>query len=212
MEAAVIVASILLAFWIDASWEARTDRIAERELIHALRGDLVATGESLDGVIGVVDRRIDAFVQFYGSTPREMASLSEDSAQVLAQWLTGSLTFNPRDGALYTSNLADLTNTEHRASLGAWMQAASDLAEDSPFIIEMSLGIQRTLFEISEEVFADQTLNGSTAAALEAMRADPDYVRERYMLSQLHRINRRKLTQLAEATRGAIAQLERARN
>ena len=47
VEGAVIVASILLAFGIDAWWDARTERTQERALLTALAEDLAATKEVL---------------------------------------------------------------------------------------------------------------------------------------------------------------------
>jgi len=47
-EAAAIVGSILLAFWIDAWWEERQDRAEEREVLLALRAELEYNIEQID--------------------------------------------------------------------------------------------------------------------------------------------------------------------
>lgn len=48
VEAMAIVASILLAFAIDAWWQDRTERIVEIQYLHALRDDLLSSLERLD--------------------------------------------------------------------------------------------------------------------------------------------------------------------
>lgn len=48
VEATAIVASILLAFAIDAWWQDRTDRIVEDQYLQALREDLLSSLELLD--------------------------------------------------------------------------------------------------------------------------------------------------------------------
>ena len=49
VEAAAIVASILLAFAIDAWWQDRTERMVEVQYLQALREDLLASLDILDG-------------------------------------------------------------------------------------------------------------------------------------------------------------------
>ncbi len=48
VEAAAIVASILLAFAIDAWWQNRTDRLVEAQYLQAMRADLLRSLELLD--------------------------------------------------------------------------------------------------------------------------------------------------------------------
>jgi hypothetical protein len=48
VEATAIVASILLAFAIDAWWQDRTEQIVEAQYLHAMREDLLSSIELLD--------------------------------------------------------------------------------------------------------------------------------------------------------------------
>ena len=48
VEATAIVASILLAFAIDAWWQNRTDRFVEAQYLQAMRADLLRSLELLD--------------------------------------------------------------------------------------------------------------------------------------------------------------------
>jgi len=59
-EAVAIVASILLAFWIDAWWEDIAERALEQEYLSALIDDFGATRESLANYIGFSTRVLDS--------------------------------------------------------------------------------------------------------------------------------------------------------
>ena len=48
VEAVLIVVSILLAFYIDAAWSARTDRLEEVDLLGDVRAELLANRALLD--------------------------------------------------------------------------------------------------------------------------------------------------------------------
>lgn len=50
-ESVLIVASILLAFSIDAWWDGRQERTLKRELLRALRADFAATSLALDDAV-----------------------------------------------------------------------------------------------------------------------------------------------------------------
>ena len=57
VEAAAIVASILLAFAIDAWWEDRQDRVLEHQYVVSLRADFQADIEELDNAIASAESR-----------------------------------------------------------------------------------------------------------------------------------------------------------
>jgi len=55
VEAAAIFLSILLAFWVDAAWDARVERARAAELLTAVRSDVLAAREYIEGRIAHTD-------------------------------------------------------------------------------------------------------------------------------------------------------------
>lgn len=94
IEGIVIVFSILLAFGIDAAWDARQERIRRAELIEALQRDLWTTGERLASSLARGDSlraRAQAFLQAIAS----QEPLTIDSLGYLAGGAFRGFTFYP---------------------------------------------------------------------------------------------------------------------
>lgn len=71
-EGAIIVVSILLAFWIDAWWQDRSENIVEVQYLGALREDLKISLESLDESESEQKQQtvyLRSLLQFNGETP-----------------------------------------------------------------------------------------------------------------------------------------------
>jgi hypothetical protein len=82
-EAAVIVASILLAFAIDAWWDVRRDLEAEQLLLAALERDMARNQREADRVLEALGRAIASAEAFLQLSPDEVRHLPADSVQRL---------------------------------------------------------------------------------------------------------------------------------
>jgi hypothetical protein len=92
-ESVLIVASILLAFGIDAWWDGLQENRQRIELLQSLRNDFRTTGGLLEEALErgrLVSARADEFV----ALPCD-PSISQDSAEVLAMGLSTEIPFQP---------------------------------------------------------------------------------------------------------------------
>ena len=132
LEGVVIVASILLAFGIDAWWQGQQERTEERENLVALLDDFVATGDRLD-LIGSRHRGRRAAIEKLLVASEDPASTHTDS---LSAWLTQLYqghTVEAVQGTLDalrgSGQLSLIQNDSLRAMLSAWASETEDLRE-----------------------------------------------------------------------------------
>jgi len=99
VEATAIVASILLAFAIDAWWQNRTDRFVEAQYLRAMRADLLRSLELLDENEATQRRQVgylESLLLTNGDTPY---------SDELRRWLDDGLfnvgTYQPQISALH---------------------------------------------------------------------------------------------------------------
>lgn len=79
-EGPIIVVSILLAFGIDAAWDARNSRAEEEVALSGLREDFITNRTQMDRILASHMARAAAFQRFEAARPEEILSLSADSA------------------------------------------------------------------------------------------------------------------------------------
>jgi hypothetical protein len=133
-EGVVIVASILLAFGIDAWWDARNERIQERALLAALAGDSYATKDALrhtrrahETVLASMERLLTYAEN--GAVPvSERAQVDTVLSRVFWREI-----FDPPVGAVETilgsGRLDVIENQELVGELTRWTAAVHDLNE-----------------------------------------------------------------------------------
>jgi len=86
-EAVLILASILIAFWIDASWEDRQAADLEFEALSAVRVEVEDNIQRLEQTKSVNERYLEDVDRFLRATPDELRSLPLDAVR---SWI-GSL-------------------------------------------------------------------------------------------------------------------------
>jgi hypothetical protein len=84
-EGAVIVVSILLAFWIDAWWDNRQARMTEMTVLESIREEVEENRLELDRLLGLNGTQLERIDGFLGLTPDELRSLPQDS---VAPWIS----------------------------------------------------------------------------------------------------------------------------
>ncbi len=129
VEATAIVASILLAFAIDAWWQNRTDRIVEAQYLQAMRADLLRSLELLDENEATQRRQVgylESLLLTNGDTPY---------SDELRRWFDDGLfnvgTYQPQISALYELELSGQTqiiqNQDLRRALASVRQRMNGL-------------------------------------------------------------------------------------
>ena len=124
IEGVVIVASILLAFGIEAWWEGRQEREREREYVGALRQDFDQNLRLIDEAIADQESGVEMIVllreQLSGSSP----SVQRDSLNHHFALAFGVTTHQAvpttYDELVSTGELGLLTNADLRTALGSW--------------------------------------------------------------------------------------------
>lgn len=138
VEAVAIVASILLAFSIDAWWDHRKDLIAEIEIVHSLGAEFMANRETLLQDIEYVrsyTEAIQRLLEAYGgnSTARQSVdSLGVDLWHSMS-WRTSNLSTATLDSVISAGRLEIIRNKPLRALLAGWPARLDDMAEEEIF-------------------------------------------------------------------------------
>lgn len=140
VEGLVIVASILLAFALDAWWQDRGEARIEQDMLAALQSEL-------DGALYLLDKQLEAHAAHAQATLALADKLFAEGDgstvpvddQVFVHLLNNP-TFDPPSGIagalLASGQTSVLTNAELRAALGRWPAAVADGYEDQAMLLE----------------------------------------------------------------------------
>jgi hypothetical protein len=139
VEGVVIVASILLAFALDAWWDRRGERVWERAQLEALHGEFTENHIDLSSALEVhelVRARSDSLIEYLRQT--RFGTSVEVADTVLAAVLI-TPTYDPALGtlgALLTSgDLSRIRNQRLVALLARWPGAVEDVTEDEQSVV-----------------------------------------------------------------------------
>ena len=133
IEAAAVVASILLAFAIDAWWSSRSEQARTEELLRALEVEWASDLQRIDQTVDQSDKRKKALVRAVKFYYSEESSLTPEVAMdIYRTLLTGGGTYKPSlaaHTALLTYGLDRINDVRLRTAIAKW---PSVLAESSP--------------------------------------------------------------------------------
>ena len=133
VEAAAIVASILLAFSIDAWWDSVQNRAEEREILSLLRAEFEANQKILARTAGIHRLNLGAMQEIISASEKDIPVHGEYLDSLFLQ-AAGTPHYNPATGALaatISSGRIDLVrNIELRNRLAGWNAVVSDLMLD----------------------------------------------------------------------------------
>jgi hypothetical protein len=133
VEAAAIVASILLAFAIDAWWNGVQERAEEREILSSLRAEFEANQKVLARTARI-HRLILGAMQDIVSASEMDISVHDESLDSLFGQAGGTPHYNPATGALAATissgRIGLVRNIELRNRLAGWNAVVSDLIRD----------------------------------------------------------------------------------
>jgi hypothetical protein len=138
MEVAVIVASILLAFAIDAWWGDRGDQVAKQILLNRLQADFVEIRADLEVIALDHDESRAACLALLEFTEGEPLPQSPEVDRMVAMVFLTSRTFNPGSGAMaafLSGEGARLIENQPLADLLlSWSGLVEELQEEDAYL------------------------------------------------------------------------------
>jgi hypothetical protein len=134
VEATAIVASILLAFAIDAWWADReVDRWQSAQL-RALRDEFSVNLQSLNVIVRTHDstaRHLESFItRIRDANDMNHVTVSDAALVALIDWRTSDISTGTLDALLSSGKLAEIGNSDIRQTLAAWPSVVVDAQED----------------------------------------------------------------------------------
>ena len=134
IEAPVIVVSILLAFAIEAWWDERGERAAERVLLERLQSDFTEISSALQIVEEDHREASDACIYFLNLAIGDTVPETAEADRKVAVVFLASRTFNPGSGAVESFSSGDGANLVRNQSLAdklfAWPGIVEELQEE----------------------------------------------------------------------------------
>ncbi len=218
VESMAVVASILLAFGIDAYWELRQERLAELEAMDALFIEMRGNRDSLAERIQRNEESAEYFVRFLTLTPEALLEELPDRRKINAIW--APYTYDPEVGALTVFldrgiTVSDTAREVRRAAVN-WQTMLSDADEESHVMWETSrevLGLMtKHLADLVPTERSEPGLYSSIAAdygqRLSLIRADENLLAAAKAKFTLQHIYNRELSLLLDQTDTLLALLD----
>ena len=146
VEAVAIVASILLAFSIDALWENRQDRQAEYEILLGLNDEFSRYVSSIEESISRVERISDSIGFLLNQSAEEIDSIESVEQAVFNSSFTtppDEITGGVRDALFESGKLDLIRNDDLREALVKWPVSVNQLDQQrttvSRFVMQILL-------------------------------------------------------------------------
>ena len=134
VEAAAIVASILLAFAIDAWWEERGLRIEEQQVLQGLRSEFDSIRDVLSGHMSEHLQHLQTFEDFLDAAGNggveEAGPIVDAALLVLLTPMTSDLGSGTLAALLSSGRIEILSNRTLRAKLAAWEGVIGEVWDD----------------------------------------------------------------------------------
>ncbi len=134
VEKTAIVASILLAFAIDAWWADREIDQWQSAQLRALREEFSTNLEGLGNVVRTHDsnaRSLESLIaQIQGSDDKTLVTVSDAVLAPLVAWRISDISTGTLDALLSSGRLADIDNSMIRRALATWPSEVGNAQED----------------------------------------------------------------------------------
>ena len=163
-EGAAIVASILLAFAIDAWWEERGIRAEEQEVLRGLRDDFQNVRAILhrphcENHEGHLDALEAFMVAAENGDVAEAEAVVDELLNVLLTPMTSDLGVGSLDALLSSGRIEILQNRQLRAMLAGWQGVIGEVLDDQA-------RNEKSVFEIHIPHFIDNDIPAGDSVAL----------------------------------------------
>jgi hypothetical protein len=219
-EAAAVVASILLAFGIDAGWDASRERAIDRSVVDALRTEMVGNRERLIRTIEFNVGARSAVTEFFSLSPDEVLSLEPASYQSpIHVSLWAPYTFDPELGATTVFLDREVADSDAirllRQAVIDWHRRILDAGEESDVLWGLSGDVLRLMTShLADLRPAEGTQVGLNvirqdyAARLARIRADQELVAAVFAKFNVQGIYTNELRRLLEQTDSVLSRLD----
>jgi hypothetical protein len=179
-EGAVILGSILIAFWIDAWWDGRQEAQLEAAMVSAVVAELDANRPGLE--LALSRASSDWVNRFIRLTPAGLESMPPDSVWEVVRLVgrnTEHLPLTNSASSLLSTPAVDLTGLEAREVVGRWLQRVADYEVERAGLEVRQDALQRELARHAARVtdedvgnFVGMIWRSGGSAAVAAMRMD----------------------------------------
>lgn len=220
-EAAVIVVSILLAFWIDAWWGHRQARMTEVTVLEAIREEAEQNRFALDRMLRRNEVQLIRTDGFLGMTPGELRSLPQDSVTPWISAMVVTWTYDGDDSAagLLLGSAGPITQhaREVRIVLARWVRILDDMEEEKATVWGLGTDLAgRLALYTTEAANGGQGLLYEVAAPLgpgllAQLRGDDQFVAALLNKSHYQNVYVRELTQASALLDSLRALVQRGR-
>ena len=126
-EAVAIVVSILLAFWIDAWWDARQDQSEEREILIGLHAEFIDLRRRLDIWAGMNREGIRLIEEFLAGPVEDMDPESVEGALLYSYLVNVLDQGGALDALLASGRLELISDRDIRIRLAKWPDWLEDI-------------------------------------------------------------------------------------
>ena len=145
VEAAAIVASILLAFAIDAWWDERQERAEEREVLESLLVEFQANRDQAASVISFHERVVQSIKVLMELSEDEILALPAEAVEEALGSFGSPRTFDAVRGSvdalIGSGKLGILQDRELRESLTTFVNVVDDSVEDANYLGQSSMTV-----------------------------------------------------------------------
>lgn len=148
VEAVVIVASILMAFGIDAWWDQAQSRTAERELLERIHAELTEARQTLSESLATHGRYVEAaesVLAYSVATADTPVPTLQQVSYVFRYASSTHLRTGVLDGAIASAELGLVSNPSLRGLLAGWPGTLDEFTEEEERIGDFTGSIRLTV-------------------------------------------------------------------
>lgn len=145
-EALVIIASILAAFGLEASWDERQERQEEERVLEALHTEFLEARERIEYYRGLQSRILHSVASVADSIDAAVSrgapgvALPDTALGLLYVPPTTSVSLGTMQGLISSARLGIIRDPELRTALALWETVFEELAEEETYLRELALG------------------------------------------------------------------------
>jgi len=144
-EGAAIVASILLAFAIDAWWDERALRIEEREILESLQAEYEANRQEVASVVRIHELSAESTASLMSLSEGEILALPGEAVESYLRYFANPRTFDPirgsTDALINSGKMGILQDRQLREALTTFINIVEDATEDRDYMTQWSMAV-----------------------------------------------------------------------
>lgn len=186
IESSVIVASILLAFAIDAAWNKTQEFRIETEILKTIESDMHLTLAQLDSIYSQNLRAMDSGRAFLTSNSEFSNIAGETRVPPDVRPIFFRALYQPTDGSLSNTNISQISDLPLRNAVALWIRESARTREQA-ILLEEQLVLLRQLSSSTSVVLSENIRRGLIPTdssegnpepidIYRKLRQDPDFV------------------------------------